>query len=270
MINKKAKILIIVFSITLIIIFVLSQTILFTWSPVKLGYNCFEYEKYNVYTEKPVLDEIYESLDSMLVQCEDEHNVRLKKKIHILICDDKKIHLYIPWLKTSTAAAVWPNTIYISTGVIETFRKPVFGIKHEVSHILLLQNYGELSCAFIWKTHEWLPEGYAVYITQGYPKFRSKSEVLNLLKENVANYTINTQGLLFGEILQSIPMTVRYSLYYFYIKYLIEKYGKEKLLIFIDKAFRRPEMFLDSFTLIFKRSFYDTVIDFNKYLYEEE
>lgn len=268
MINKK-NILQFITAITIIVIlFILSQTILFTWSPVKIGYKRFNFKKYNVYIKDHSLDEIYANLDGMLLQSEKDHNLLIKKKLDIVICDNKVIRFYIPWLKTSTAAGVWPNTVYLSTGSIETFKNPVLGIMHEVSHLLLLQNYGERTCTTIWKNHEWLPEGYAVYITQGYPKYRSKSEVKNLIKENINNYAVESKDLFSLEVLRNIPMTVKYSLYNYYITYLIETYGEESLLEFLNKAFKEPELFLESFSLIFKISFPYSVINFNKYILE--
>jgi hypothetical protein len=267
MANQKAKILLI-FSFTLIILFILSQTILLTWSPIKIGYNLFKYKKYNVYTEKPPIDEVFVNLDSIFLQCEDEHNLRLKRKVEIIICDAKKIRLYIPWLNTSTAAGVWPKTIYISTGSIETFKNPILGIKHELSHILLLQNYGEPSCAYIWKNHEWLLEGYVVYVTQGYPKFRSRNEVFELLKENVSDYELISKNIFSKEVLKGIPMTVRYSLYYYYVKYLIEKKGKDKFLLFINLAFSKLKSLPTNFSKTFGTTIDNSLLEFRRYLSE--
>lgn len=57
--NKKAVFITVGVLTLLIIVPVLSQTVLFTWSPLRIGYNRFRFEEYDVYTRENTLEEVF-------------------------------------------------------------------------------------------------------------------------------------------------------------------------------------------------------------------
>ncbi len=90
MIKKSRRKIIIIASIILsftILLFVSSQTILFTWSPIRPGYKCFHFNSYDVYTRSNELDSIYKNLDDVIVQNENEHKLKYTIKPEIVICE---------------------------------------------------------------------------------------------------------------------------------------------------------------------------------------
>jgi len=225
--NKKIIIITSGLLFLLIIIFVLSQTVLFTWSPLRIGYNRLEFEKYDVYTDGSALESVYCNLGEMMIQNEREHGLKFTQRPEIIVCDVEKFRLYIPWLNCNSSAGIWPRTVYLSKTHADRFKNPVMAIKHELSHILLLQNYGEPACATIWKHNEWLPEGLAVYVTMGYPGYLSKQEVLSIMNKNGIDYRANSGDILSGRSMRNVSISKRYNIYYYYVSYLTEMYGRD-------------------------------------------
>ncbi|WP_321990767.1 hypothetical protein [Marispirochaeta aestuarii] len=265
--NRKNSIL----SITAILFFIaivllLSQTLLFTWSPFRLGYNRFSFRKYDVYSKQRTLDSIFEHLEDIFLQNELEHGLSYLKKPEIIICDVKRFKFYIPWLNCNSAAGVWPKTVYLGSRFTEKSKNPEILIKHELSHILLLQNYGELACARIWKHNEWLPEGLAVYVTDGYPRYLSKEEVLNEMGKFGIEYGSQSGDILSGKSTEEVPISIRYQIYYYFVSFLIERYGEDTFFAFLYAMFDKEEGHKDPFTYHFHISFEDALIDFYTFL----
>jgi hypothetical protein len=264
--NKKVIIITAGILILLIMVFVLSQTVLFTWSPLRIGYNRFHFDKYDVCTDEATLEAAYGNLDEIIVQNEREHGLHYTQRLEIVLCDLEKFRFYIPWLNSNSAAGVWPRTVYVSKYHVDKFKNPVMAIKHELSHILLLQNYGELACATIWKHNEWLPEGLAVYVTEGYPGYLSKQEVLSRMKSKGIDYRANSNDILSGISIRNVAIPTRYPIYYCYVSYLMERYGRETFFSFLYDTFDRPHNIMDAFSLHFNVTFEKSLTEFYDYL----
>jgi len=92
---------------------------------------------------------------------------------------------------------------------------------HELSHILLIQNYGIFKCYSLWKRSEWLPEGFAVYLAK-WPIYFPRDRLL----ENAAKAGIdmNNGRLLGSKHAGEVPLPTRFMVYYYFIDYLYHEY----------------------------------------------
>jgi len=263
--NKRKK------SITLVIILslllVLSQTILFTWSPLRIGYNRFRFSNYDIYTKEDKLEKVFSTLDTIIVQNEKEHGLKYTKTPEIIICGVRDLMLNIPWTHYYSAPhGIWPHTVYLPKSAIDKYKNPVMAIKHELSHILLLQNFGESACATIWKKNEWLPEGFATYVTEGYPYYLSKQELLTCMNRNNIDYRIDSSHILSGNSIQNVNMSTRDMVNYYFTRYLIEKYGNNALRSLLYDAFKDPSNVIESFSEHFKVTYAKSLVEFYDYL----
>jgi hypothetical protein len=271
---KDKKIGLIIFLAVIILIsafllVILSQTVLFTWSPVRFGYNRFHFDSYNVYTKSHNLEQLYTKLDDIIIQNENQHELTYTIKPEIIICKKSDLLFYLPWIGPHNASGIGPKTVYLSTYAINKYRDPRSFIKHELSHILLLQNYGNFTCMSVWKNNEWLPEGFAVYVTDGFPGHITKNELLSKMKEYGIYYTKNTKTILAGKKPGDVHISVRYKIYYYFIAFLIENYNKDTFISFLHSAFDNPAGIMDTFHKHYNSTFTESLIHFYGYLNNE-
>jgi hypothetical protein len=249
----------------LIILYILFQTVLFTWNPLRLGYNCFGYERYKVYSRSDKIDTIFSNLNSVFVDIENSHNLKFRRRIEIIICEQSDLKKYFP-LNPHGPLGIWPKTVILPNSSIEIYRNPVLSVKHELSHLLFLQNYGVLQGNKIWKKNEWLPEGFAMYICNGFPYYMSKQDILTGMNKYGIDYKVNPENILSGRKIKEIPISVRYSIYYHFISYLIEKYGEISFNSFMHDSFKDPGKIRDKFNEHFSVSFNKALVEYGNYL----
>ena len=123
-----------------------------------------------VLTKSAVLDLQYEIVSEAMSQ--NEHAVALwyKSKVQIILCERQSdINRYQPFAnaanrRNAVGFAPWPNTIYITPKMKEKYGTAQGTLGHELSHILLIQNYGIIRATLLWKRAEWIPEGFATYL----------------------------------------------------------------------------------------------------------
>ena len=93
-----------------------------------MGYNCFHFNSYDVYTKSNELEYIYKNLDDIIMQNENEHKLRYTIKPEIIICEKSDIGLYLPWVGPHNAVGIWPKTVYLSTYAINKYKEPKLNI----------------------------------------------------------------------------------------------------------------------------------------------
>lgn len=181
-ISKRGKILIITVFVLFITGTVLLNTVLFHINPIKLGFHRFDYGSYVIYSRNDSVDKDYENLQAIMVQNELTHKLTYSSKIRVIICESQsEINRFLPLVnrlarKNAVAFASWPNSIYISPIIKEKYNSPHGALTHELSHLLLFQNYGIIKSTIMWQRYEWIPEGFAIYLPQ-WPNYFPKESL---------------------------------------------------------------------------------------------
>ncbi len=133
-------------------------------------------------------------------------------------------------------------------------------ITHESSHILFKQNMK--SCYqklwdFSYK-NLWFSEGLAVY-NQGYITY----SLLELKKELLDSKLVYEKS---RNNFYTKPNNKRsdYSIYYYFLEYIIEKYGEERLHQYVKLMVDQFNNAEKNYYKVFNTSFYDDLRDFSK------
>jgi len=249
----------------IIILYILSQTIFFTWNPLRPGYTCFRFDNYDVYSRSDKIDTLFNNLNNIFHGIENSHDLKFIRRIEIIICEQSDLKRYSP-LDPHGPLGIWPKTVYLPNSTIEKYRNPALSVKHELSHLLFLQNYGVFRGTEIWKKNEWLPEGFAMYVCNGFPYYMSKQEVLTGMNKYGIDYKVNSENIWSRKKIKEIPISARYSVYYHFICYLIEKYGEINFDSFMHGSFKEPDKIMDIFNEHFHISFNQSLFEFGNYL----
>lgn len=178
--------------------------------------------------------------DTMLVvgELEKIFGFKLKQEPNITIVQSRKEIDEIKGYKTEAwvVAFVQKGKIYIlakdkMATEAEQHTKNDFEkiLKHEIAHLFFVQLVGDFK-------PRWLNEGVACYFA-GQEKSRPKEENIYRLQDYFDNG---------GKFM--------YSLGYFWVKYLIDKNGLEKFLLFLG-AWGKSEKQSDIFERLFEKSF---------------
>jgi hypothetical protein len=201
----------------------LLQTALFHINPIKLDYNRFDYKECVIYAKAASVDEEYEQVAAALMHNELSHGLHYKKKIQLILCESQReISRYLPLANRSEklnagAFAPWPNTVYITPKIRSKYGRLQPVLEHELSHILLLQHYGLIRCTILWKKFEWIPEGYAIFLSK-WPIYFEKEELAkNLDKAGIA---IGNGSLLGRKRQTDVPLPLRFMIYYYFIDHI--------------------------------------------------
>lgn len=225
---------------------------LFLWNPLKIGYEKITSPKATVYiSELSVRDSVVYRMDEILREEEKFHALHYVDNFVIIILNENSdMRRYLPWIRGSgySVSLSLANVIYIGPAA----RKSSSGIepflKHELSHLLMDQN---TSFAKAMKIHEqgWFTEGVAEYYSGRY--LYSKSEFFALAKKN---------GISFTSLYEKNPLKMsaaeaklRYSYYRFFIEFLVDNYGIEKLQGYLKRYINNPDAYKDYFVEIYSK-----------------
>jgi hypothetical protein len=241
---------------------VLLQTALFHINPIKIGYNRFDHSNCVIYSKAGSVEAEYEELKAAMIQNEAVLGLQYKARIQLILCgSQKEVNRYLPFVnrvdrKNAGGFAPWPNTIYITPKIKEKYGSLRGVLVHELSHILLLQNFGILKCYRLWSRSEWIPEGFAVFVAN-WPVYFTKER----LQAYAANAGIDmSNGQLLGtEHSQKVPLPIRFMIYYYFIDYLYQRNDEATLVRFLQVACDNPRRVEDTFKESFRSSFSESV-----------
>lgn len=233
---------------------VLLQTALFHINPIKLGYGRFDFGDCVIYSKDDSVEGEYIELRDAMLKNESVLGLNYKAKVKLILCkSQKEIDRYLPFVnridrKNAGGFAPWPNTIYITPKIKEKYGNLQGVLVHELSHILLLQNYGIVRCTKLWSRYEWIPEGFAVFYAK-WPVYFTKER----LQESISSAGINlTNGQLLGNrSSKEVSLPIRFMLYYYFIDFLLQKNNESQLAGFLKNACANP----GKVESIFKESF---------------
>ncbi len=239
---------------------------LFPWSPIKIGYKKIETEKSTLYIKDMSQgDEAVTRLDEIIAAAEAWHDLAYKEKFKIVVLDkNSNMKRHVPWLKGKgySVSLGFLNLVYIGP----TARKSPYGIetyiKHELSHLLIHQNTPQKKDAFEMQKQGWLTDGIATYF--GGPDFYGKEEFVTACKERGLEFTSLNETNIMNVPIRDLRL--RYAYYKYFIQFLVETYGLEKLQEYIKKYLKNPKDYKNLFNEIYLSDLASILDKFSLYL----
>jgi len=245
---------------------------LFPYSPVKLGFEKFEFANIVVYVQDGSATYNYKSLDTLIPSVEKFHNLKFVHKPEIIFFRDADSY----YQRTITKARfyAYPNaTLVVSPWAVKEALDNEISmeiyIKHELSHTLLYEHMGFITAYFFYP--RWLLEGIAVYSsnqmgTSWYPSKRDTYQYIaqgsflqpkyfNTKKEDEAKLKVKNK------------IAFIYSEFACIVDYLKKQYGKDKFQNYMVKlldSWQPEKVFKD----VYRIDFNTCLKDFKKYVKE--
>jgi hypothetical protein len=256
---------IIFFSLFLLVVLYLFWGPLFPWNPLKFGFQKIESSKATVYITEFNGENVVYKLDEILQEEEEFHGIEFNEKFRIIILGkESNMKRYLPWLGGSGYSVKLGslNVIYIGANA----RNSPYGIgvflKHEISHLLIHQNARSGSNNMEILKQGWLSEGVATYF--GGPHYYEKNQFIELWTK---------KGLTFDNLYEENPLEMdgsifilKYTYYRFFVEFLIETYGIEKLQAYLKSYIINPKSYKIIFPEIYDEELIEILRKYNAYM----
>ncbi len=236
---------------------VLLETAFFHINPIKIGFDRLDYGRYVISARKLSASSDYETISTIMSKTEAALGLHYREKIQIILCEKQSdLNRFQPFLsavdrRNAIAVAPWPNTIYITPKAEAKYGSILRAVGHEITHILLIQNYGIVKATLLWKLEEWIPEGIAIYINN-WPDYFSKDRLLEEMKQ--AGVDTRSPDLLSAMHAREVPLPIRYMIYRFFFEYLFRNNPETTVIQFVKETCNEPK----EMEIIFKRYFKDS------------
>jgi len=253
-----------VVGIVIVLLMILAQQLLwgklFPYSPVKIGFAKHELSNVVVYLQDGSEYSEYPMIDTLIRAVEKFHGLRFVRKPELLVFHDSDSYFHRSITKARFCA--YPNgSLVVSPWAIREARggeiSMAIYLSHELSHTLLYQHMGFVNAYFFFP--RWLLEGIAVYSTNqmGTTWYPSKSETYEYIRRG--NYVppgdFGTAREDEAHLHVKYPSTFAYSECACIIDYLVERYGKEKLMGYVSQlldSYQHDEVFKDVYGIDFE------------------
>ncbi len=210
---------------------------LFPYSPIIVGFEKYDFTNTIVYTQGGVSFDDYEKIDALIPSIEKFHDLKYLTKPKIFLFSDSLS--YIRHSPSKARFCVFYNgRLFVTPWALNEAMNGKISLKiyltHELSHSLLHQHAGLIKASGYPK---WLLEGIAVYSSNqmGTSFYPGKSETYRMIQ--LGNFmppdyfkTKNEDKIIL-DVENRIPFM--YSEFACIVDYLIENYGKDKLLIYL-------------------------------------
>lgn len=218
---------------------------LFPFSPIIIGFTKYELPNSNIYVQSGSDLPNLTRIDTLIPKVEDFHELKFAYKPKIFIFQDS-----ISFIRHSLSKArfcVYPNgRLFISPWALKEDKKEKISLeiytRHELSHSLIDQNAGFINA---FRYPQWLMEGIAVYSTNqmGTSFYPSKEETYRYIYQGnfLEPLDFKTKNEDKTKLNVEYRITFMYSEFACIVDYLIETYGKEKLLIFMKKMMKNSK-----------------------------
>lgn len=255
--------------ILLIMLFIIAVYLfwgpLFPWFPLKAGYDRIETDKAVLYIEgMSERDSVAFDLQRIIAEEEEFHGLEYKKRFRIIIPDPgSNMKRFTPWLRGTgmSVSLGFGNVVYIGPSA----RRSAFGIetyiKHELSHMLLHHNTVSKSDALKMHRQGWLTEGLAIYF--GGPIFYTLEDFAKACRES---------GIGFDSLLEAkmtrLPLgeiRLRYAYYGYFVQFLDETYGRERLRDLISRYVKAPGEYEDILNEVYSKELLELLEEYRSY-----
>ena len=215
---------------------------LFPFSPLIIGFSKHEMTNSVVYVQNGADYNDFERLDALIPGVEKFHQLRFTSKPKLFIFRDKASYLQRS-LSKARFCAFYNGSVVISPWALEEDRDGKISLDiyltHELSHSIIFQNAG------LWHAYtypHWLLEGLATYSANqmGTSFYPSKDETYRLIAQG--NFMPPNDFQTRRE--EAVPINVESKSPFFYsefacmVDYLAERYGKDKLLAYVEGLFQ--------------------------------
>jgi len=247
---------------------------LFPFSPIIIGFTKYELPNSNIYVQNGSDLPNLTGIDTLIPKVEDFHELKFAYKPKIFIFQDS-----ISFIRHSLSKArfcVYPNSrLFISPWALKEDKKGKISLeiytRHELSHSLIDQNAGVINA---FRYPQWLMEGIAVYSANqmGTSFYPGKEETYRYIYQGnfLQPLDFKTKNEDKTKLNVEYRITFMYSEFAYIVDYLIETYGKEKLLIFMRKMMKNSDN--DTvFKEVYNLEFSQMILDFKNQVikYEE-
>lgn len=242
---------------------------LFPYSPVILGFSRFELKSIVIYVQKGADYTDVNSFDSLPLPVEKFHELTFTKKPEVFIFRDSLEYIHHGFSKARFCAYTSGRLFISSWALLEskqgTISLPIY-VRHELSHVLIFQHKGVFDS---FHYPDWLLEGIAVYSTNqmGTSFYPSKAETYKAIKDgNFMPPVLFKTGVEDGVTLKvKYRITFMYSEFGCIVDYLINRYGKEKFLVYMKELFNDNDH--DKvFKRVYGMDFSKSLNDFRKFV----
>ncbi|MDD5065456.1 MAG: hypothetical protein PHF84_00270 [bacterium] len=241
----------------LLIIFLFLYGPLLPWSPLRPGYHQIRSRKAVVFIrDKNKLDPVYHTIDRIMAEAEKLYGLKYRKPVKVFVAlDDKgrfsemgRIMLWMRNYGMGGRALETGDVVYIDQPrIVRSGRKEPQYIRHELCHSLVQQNTGILKSMRITGQH-WVSEGTACYF--GGPYYMTRNEFVREWKKKKFTYQENNRDIYSN--LDPMAPGFNYTLYRYFIQYLVETYGPEKFRVFLSRYIKDPRHDRSVFQGIFR------------------
>jgi len=249
--KKEITIIVIFVSIGLMIYFFLFGK-LFPYSPIIIGFDKHELTNTIIYSQKGVSFDDYEKIDTLIPSVEKFHDLEYLTKPKIFLFSDS-----ISYKRHSPSRArfcvFYNSRLFVTPRALKEVQSGeislVIYLNHELSHSLLHQYSGPINAI---KYPKWLLEGIAVYSSNqmGTSFYPSKRETYQAITQGnfMPPFDFKTKREDLVSLNVNYRQTFMYSEFACIVDYLINKFGKEKFLVYMktltkendhDKIFRQ-------------------------------
>lgn len=275
--KRRFKKLIIGIAITLFCVFAyeLLWGKLFSFSPTIIGFTKHELPNSNIYVQSGSDLPNLIRIDTLIPKVEDFHKLKFSYKPKIFIFRDS--NNFIQRSLSNARFCVYPNSrLFISPWALKEDKEGKISleiyVRHELSHSLIDQNAGLINA---FRYPQWLMEGIAVYSTNqmGTSFYPSKEKTYKYIYQSnfLPPLDFKTKNEDKTKLNVEFRITFMYSEFACIVDYLIETYGKEKLLIFMKKLMKdsdNDKVFKEVYNIEFSQmivNFRNQVIEYEKH-----
>lgn len=266
--TRKRKISKLIIGLLIIIVSVLTYELLwgklFTFSPVITGFTKYELPHTSIYVQNGGDASDLTGIDTLIPIVEDFHELKFTYKPKIYIFRDS-----VNFIRRSLSKArfcVYPNgRLFISPWALKEAKEGKISleiyVRHELSHSLIDQNAGLISA---FRYPQWLMEGIAVYSSNqmGTSFYPGKEKTYRYIFQGnflqPLDFKTKNEDKTRLDVEYRIPFM--YSEFACIVDYLIETYGKEKLLIFMKELLKDSDnnkVFKEVYNIEFSQAIQD-------------
>jgi hypothetical protein len=273
MLTRRAKLWILMpCALLLLLVIILLETSFFHVNPIKIGFRRFDFGRCITYSKGEVSDTEIRAISIVMQGDELSHGLQYNSVVQIILCEKQSdLNRFQPFMSASNrrnavAVAPWPNTIYITPKAKQEYGTIDGVLAHELSHILLLQNYGVANITLLSRRQEWIPEGFAVYLS-GWPNYFPEEQLSAKAKE--AGVEMANGNLLGIKHAAELSLPIRFMIYRGFVHYLYQRNSSAAVIEFLHEACSHPTKTEAIFEKAFGDSLRNYVTAFSKSIAED-
>jgi len=241
---------------------------LFPFSPIILGFEKKEFGKAIIYYHKGTDISKFGSIDSLIKEVENFHQLKFKTRVNIFILNSDQEYARYTGHKARFVAFPLYGRIFVSGRAKKEYEEGkihlLVYLQHELSHSLLFQNMSLYRSQYY---PGWLLEGTATYSANqmGVDVYLSKEQTFSKIREGYFLHPDDWSTTLLkpqSKSVEDFPLPNKYAFIYSefacLVDDIIKNYGKSKFLTYLTALLKEKDD-----KRVFKRTF---GIEFNQYL----